>query len=176
MFDAVSDGKTAYARYIFSYRSTLPEAAGSRRRCVVVRNEQSRSATNIKHVDKVHADAMVIDAHADIEVPGKESPYVGPDGRSKVAPDKMARGGVDGVVLSVATGPGPRTTEGYAKARRIADRKLAAAASTDCGSSQQSRTGAYRDRCRRSKGARQTLDILELSEYADHRHGPHRPG
>ena len=69
---------------------------------------------------------MVIDAHADIEVPGKESPYVGPDGRSKVAPDKMAQGAVDGVVLSVATGPGPRTTEGYAKARRIADRKLAA--------------------------------------------------
>jgi len=79
------------------------------------------------HVDRIHADAMVIDAHADIEVPGKESPYVGPDGRSKVAPDKMARGGVDGVVLSVATGPGPRTPEGYAKARRIADRKLAAA-------------------------------------------------
>jgi membrane dipeptidase len=78
-------------------------------------------------VDKVHAGAMVIDAHADIEVPGKESPYVGPDGRSKVAPDKMARGGVDGVVLCVATGPGPRTTEGHTKARRIADRKLAAA-------------------------------------------------
>ena len=90
-------------------------------------DEQSRSPTNIEHVEKVHADAMVIDAHADIEVPGKESPYVGPDGRSKVAPDKMLRGGMDGVVLSVATGPGPRTAEGYAKARRIADRKLAAA-------------------------------------------------
>ena len=90
-------------------------------------NEPSHSAMNIKHVDKVHADAMVIDAHADIEVPGKESPYVGLDGRSKVAPDKMAQGAVDGVVLSVATGPGPRTTEGYSRARRIADRKLAAA-------------------------------------------------
>src|SRR4051794_7996295 len=82
---------------------------------------------NIKSVDQIHADAMVIDAHADIEVPGKESPYVGADGRSKVAPDKMARGGVDGVVLSIAAGPGPRTFEGYAKARRIADRKLSAA-------------------------------------------------
>ena len=80
-----------------------------------------------ENADRVHADAMVIDAHADIEVPGRESPYVGPDGRSRVAPDKMARGGVDGVVLSVATAPGPRTTDGYAKARRIADRKLAAA-------------------------------------------------
>ncbi len=90
-------------------------------------NEPSHSATSTKHAAKVHADAMVIDAHADIEVPGKESPYVGPDGRSKVAPDKMAQGGVDGVVLCVATGPGPRTAEGYAKARRIADRKLTAA-------------------------------------------------
>jgi len=51
------------------------------------------------HADQVHADAIVIDAHADIEVPGKESPYVGRDSRSRVAPDKMARGGVDGVVL-----------------------------------------------------------------------------
>ncbi len=93
----------------------------------MVRNEQSRSSPNIEHVDKVHGNAMVIDAHADIEVPGKESPYVGPDGRSKVAPDKMLRGGMDGVVLSVAAGPGPRTNEGYARARRIADRKLAAA-------------------------------------------------
>src|SRR5262249_51626659 len=89
-------------------------------------HEQSRPTMTSNHADTVHADAMVIDAHADIELPGKESPYVGPDGRSRVAPDKMARGAVDGVVLSVATGPGPRTTEGYAKARRIADRKLAA--------------------------------------------------
>src|SRR5262245_7042374 len=82
---------------------------------------------NSKHADEIHRGAIVIDAHADVEVPGKESPYVGPDGRSKVAPDKMARGAVDGVVLSIATGPGPRTADGYAKARRIADRKLAAA-------------------------------------------------
>jgi len=94
---------------------------------ISVGDEPSHFAMTTEHVNKVHTDAMVIDAHADIEVPGKESPYVGPDGRSKVAPDKMARGGVDGVVLSVATGPGPRTSEGYARARRIADRKLTAA-------------------------------------------------
>jgi membrane dipeptidase len=43
-----------------------------------------------------------------------------------VAPDKMAQGNMDGVVLCIAAGPGPRTPEGYAKARRLADRKLAA--------------------------------------------------
>lgn len=30
MHDPVSDGRTLFARYIFSYRSTLPEAAGQR--------------------------------------------------------------------------------------------------------------------------------------------------
>jgi hypothetical protein len=30
--DPVSDGSTAYARYLFSYRSTLPEAQGARAR------------------------------------------------------------------------------------------------------------------------------------------------
>jgi ketosteroid isomerase-like protein len=30
MLDPVSDGKTLYARYTFSYRSTLPEAKGAR--------------------------------------------------------------------------------------------------------------------------------------------------
>lgn len=90
-------------------------------------NDPVHSAAPTTHAERVHAEAMVIDAHADIEVPGKESPYVGPDGRSRVAPDKMAHGGMDGVVLSVAAGPGPRTAEGYAKARRLADRKLAAA-------------------------------------------------
>jgi membrane dipeptidase len=92
----------------------------------MVADEPSHSALNTQHADSVHANAMVIDAHADIEVPGKASPYVGPDGRCRVAPDKMAQGNMDGVVLCVAAGPGPRTPEGYAKARRLADRKLAA--------------------------------------------------
>ena len=77
---------------------------------------------------ELHARCMVIDAHADIEIPGKESPYVGADGRSKVAPDKMAAGGVDSVVMSVATGPLPRSPKGYEIAKRRADRKLEAVA------------------------------------------------
>lgn len=77
--------------------------------------------------DQVHAASIVIDAHADIEVPGRESPYVGVDGRSRVAPDKLAAGDVDAVVLSIAAGPGTRGEAGIAAARRVADRKLAAA-------------------------------------------------
>ena len=68
----------------------------------------------------------MLDAHADIEIPGKESRYVGTDGLSKVAPDKMRAGGVDAVVMSVAVGPGPRDADGYAVARALADEKLSA--------------------------------------------------
>ncbi len=38
----------------------------------------------------IHAKALVLDAHADIEIPGKESRYVGDDGLSKVSPEKNA--------------------------------------------------------------------------------------
>ena len=75
---------------------------------------------------QVHADALVLDAHADIEIPGRESSYVGADGRSKVAPDKLAAGGVDAVVMAIAVNPGPRTHESYAEADRRARDELQA--------------------------------------------------
>ncbi len=74
----------------------------------------------------VHRDAITIDAHADIELPGQPSSYVGSDGLSKVSPEKMRSGGLDAVVMSIAVGPKPRTAEGYAEARRIAETELAA--------------------------------------------------
>ncbi|MCB1644779.1 MAG: membrane dipeptidase [Pseudomonadales bacterium] len=76
--------------------------------------------------EQIHRDAIVIDAHADIEIPGKESRYVGADGRSKVEPEKMRRGGVDVVVMAIAVGPGPRTADGDAEAKQQADAELAA--------------------------------------------------
>ena len=77
-------------------------------------------------IETIHRAALVLDAHADIEIPGQESRYVGEDGRSKVEPAKMQAGGVDAVVMSVAVGPGPRTPAGYAAARSQADAELAA--------------------------------------------------
>ena len=74
----------------------------------------------------VHADVLVLDAHADIEIPGKPSRYAGEDGLSKVAPDKMRAGGVDAVVMAIAVGPGPRNAEGYAAAQAKAAEELAA--------------------------------------------------
>ncbi len=75
---------------------------------------------------EVHHRALVLDAHADIEIPGKESRYVGADGRSQVAPDKMRAGGVDAVVMAIAVGPGPRDAKGYAESRAKAEEELAA--------------------------------------------------
>ncbi len=80
----------------------------------------------LEQARSVHATALVLDAHADAEIPGQESRYVGADGRSEVAPDKMQAGGMDAVVLAVAVGPGPRDANGFAEARATANAELAA--------------------------------------------------
>ena len=74
----------------------------------------------------IHQRVLTFDAHADIEIPGKPSMYVGADGLSKVAVDKMHQGGLDVVAMAVAVGPLPRNEKGFAEARRIADEKLTA--------------------------------------------------
>jgi len=75
---------------------------------------------------QIHERLLTLDAHVDIEIPGQPSSYVGPDGLSKVAPEKMQSGGLDAAVMTVAVGPKPRTTEGYGEAKQIAEAELAA--------------------------------------------------
>ena len=76
--------------------------------------------------EEIHAAAIVIDAHADVEIPGEESRYVGGDGKSKVEPEKMRKGQVDAVVMAIAVGPKPRNGQGYLEAKTQADKELAA--------------------------------------------------
>ena len=78
----------------------------------------------VERAKALHDEILTLDAHADIEIPGEPSSYVGADGLSKVSPEKMRKGGLNAVVMSIAVGPKPRTKEGYAEARRIADREL----------------------------------------------------
>ena len=80
----------------------------------------------IEHARAVHARVFTLDAHADIEILGKPSMYVGADGLSKVSPEKMDQGGLNAVVMALAVGPKPRTAEGYAAAKTIAEEKLLA--------------------------------------------------
>ena len=87
---------------------------------------KDKSTTLITQAKAVHASALTIDAHADIEIPGKPSMYVGADGLSRVAPAKMHAGGLDAVVMSLAVGPMPRNPTGYATAKALAQTKLAA--------------------------------------------------
>lgn len=84
------------------------------------------AATTAPDIDQIHQQALVLDAHADIEIPDKPSRYAGPDGRSRVAPDKMRAGGTDAVVMAVAVGPGPRDPDGYTAAKALAEEKLSA--------------------------------------------------
>ena len=77
-------------------------------------------------VEQIHASALVLDAHADIEIPGAETRYAGDDGRSQVAPDKMRAGGVDAVVMAIAVGPGGRDEASYTQAQQRAQAEIEA--------------------------------------------------
>ena len=76
--------------------------------------------------EQVHAKALVLDAHADIALPDTSPLYLGADGQSKVATDKLEAGGVDAVVMALATGPKPRTPEGRAQGAAEIAAKLSA--------------------------------------------------
>lgn len=62
----------------------------------------------------VHEASLVLDAHADVALPNTSPLYLGADGQSKVALDKLSAGGIDAVVMALATGPKPRTAAGRA--------------------------------------------------------------
>ncbi|MEM7078596.1 MAG: membrane dipeptidase [Pseudomonadota bacterium] len=87
---------------------------------------ESAATDPLARAAQIHAQAWVMDAHADIELLDAPSPYVGADGLSQVAPAKMRAGGVDMVVMSAAVGPMPRTAQGYADARQRADLEIQA--------------------------------------------------
>jgi membrane dipeptidase len=87
---------------------------------------QALTFSPLARAQQIHDDLLALDAHVDIEIPGQPSSYVGPDGLSKVAPEKMRAGGLDAAVMAVAVGPKPRTSQGYAEAKQIAEAELTA--------------------------------------------------
>ena len=84
------------------------------------------AAASAPSAAQIHAQVLVLDAHADIELPAKPSRYAGADGESRVSPAKLQAGGVDAVVMAIAVGPGPRDPAGVLTARARADAELAA--------------------------------------------------
>lgn len=85
------------------------------------------ATTAPRDVAAIHASALVLDAHADIAISATSPLYLGADGNSKVAAEKLSAGGFDAVVMAVAAGPQARTPEGDAMARQESLEKLEAA-------------------------------------------------
>ncbi len=73
----------------------------------------------------LHARMLNVDAHADVLHPDSRSQYFDPGGRSRLELERLRAGGIDVQTLAVAVGPGPRSAESYAAARREARDKLA---------------------------------------------------
>ncbi len=93
----------------------------------VVAEEPDADAALLEKARAIHEAAIVIDAHADIVLPGQPNRYAGPDGLSQVHPSKLAGGGVNAVVMAAGIGYGPRTPEGDAAARTVINEELIAA-------------------------------------------------
>ncbi|TCS15342.1 membrane dipeptidase [Caulobacter sp. BK020] len=75
----------------------------------------------------IHARALVLDSHVDVPLDLGVGPHeAGVDGDGQIDLPKLERGQVDAAVLAAFVPQGPRTPEGYAKARADADTKLAA--------------------------------------------------
>jgi membrane dipeptidase len=66
-----------------------------------------------------------LDAHTDVLLESTPERYWGAGHTSRTDLDKLTRGSVDAVAVAIAVGPGPRTPEGVAEARKEADLKLA---------------------------------------------------
>lgn len=75
--------------------------------------------------DAIHDRVLVLDAHADIEIPDKLTRYAGPDGMSRVHPTKLRAGGVDAVVVAAGVSTGARTAEAVLEARATVDAEVA---------------------------------------------------
>lgn len=74
----------------------------------------------------IHQRIFAIDGHADVLLPSTPPQYFAAGGTSRTDLDRLKRGGIGAVALAIAVGPGPRTPEGVADARKEADAKLAA--------------------------------------------------
>ena len=78
-------------------------------------------------IEDIHNKILVLDAHADIVIPDAPGQYLGADGESKVAINKLKAGGIDAVVMSIAIPPGAsRSLADDIKGRDFANQKFIA--------------------------------------------------
>ncbi|HUK34968.1 MAG TPA: dipeptidase [Vicinamibacterales bacterium] len=73
----------------------------------------------------IHRRLLAVDTHVDVLLPSTPPQYFLPGRSSRADVDRLTRGGIGAVAFAIAVGPGPRTAEGVAEARKEADAKLA---------------------------------------------------
>ncbi|MCA6107545.1 nuclear transport factor 2 family protein [Bradyrhizobium cenepequi] len=88
MHDPVSDGRTLYARYTFSYRSTLPEAAGARAMFEGVAIMRLRDGRIAEYHEVANTAPALLDMHF---VPERIAKIVAKQGAALKARPEMAR-------------------------------------------------------------------------------------
>lgn len=74
----------------------------------------------------IHEHTLTIDSHVDVLLPDTPAQLFLPGRASRSDVDRLKRGGIGAAAFAIAVGPGPRTAEGVAEARKEADAKLAA--------------------------------------------------
>jgi membrane dipeptidase len=72
----------------------------------------------------LNARQLNLDAHTDVLIDATPERYWAPGHGSRTDVAKLTAGSVDVIALAIAVGPGPRTPQGTADARREADAKL----------------------------------------------------
>jgi len=83
---------------------------------------QANDAKLIERARQIHQKIVAFDSHTDITFDFEGGAV---DGKSQLDLPKAARGGLKGAAIAVFVQQGPRTPEGFAKARADADRKYA---------------------------------------------------
>lgn len=85
-------------------------------------NAGAADATLVEQARQIHQRIIAIDSHVDLPF---DYPGAATDGKTQIDLPKVARGQLKAAALAVFVPQGPRTAEGYAKAREEAEKKYA---------------------------------------------------
>jgi microsomal dipeptidase-like Zn-dependent dipeptidase len=83
-------------------------------------NAGAADASLVEQARQIHQRIIAIDSHVDLPF---DYPGAAADGNTQIDLPKVARGQLKGAALAVFVPQGPRTAEGYAKAREEAEKK-----------------------------------------------------
>lgn len=79
--------------------------------------------TTAQHAAALHSQLFVLDGHADVLLPETNRRYYTVDGHSRVNLAALQAGGIDALVLSLASGPGGETAADVATAQKALQQK-----------------------------------------------------